>query len=80
MAASCELDGSQVLGYTRPWLIVAPVAVHEWVKVAQSCLPFCDAMDYAVLGILQARIVEWVAFPFGGLISWDSSGHAWLDN
>ena len=25
---------------------------------------FCDPMDYTVHGILQARILEWVAFPF----------------
>ena len=25
---------------------------------------FCDPMDYTVRGILQARILEWVAFPF----------------
>ena len=25
---------------------------------------FCDTMDYTVHGILQARILEWVAFPF----------------
>ena len=24
----------------------------------------CDAMDYPVRGILQAKILEWVAFPF----------------
>ena len=24
----------------------------------------CDPMDYTVDGILQARILEWVAFPF----------------
>ena len=34
------------------------------VKVAQSCLTLCDPMDYIVHGILQARILEWVAFPF----------------
>ena len=34
------------------------------VKVAQSCLTLCDSMDYTVLGILQARIMAWVAFPF----------------
>ena len=34
------------------------------VKVAQSCLTFRDPMDYRVHGILQARILEWVAFPF----------------
>ena len=32
-------------------------------KVAQSCLTLCDPMDYRVHGILQARILEWVAFP-----------------
>ena len=39
------------------------------VKVAQSCLTVCDPMDYTVHRILQARILEWVAFPF----SWGSS-------
>ena len=34
------------------------------VKVAQSCPTFCDPMDYTFYGILQARILEWVAFPF----------------
>ena len=36
------------------------------VKVAQSCLTLCDhdPMDYTVHSILQARILEWVAFPF----------------
>ena len=34
------------------------------VKVAQLCLTLCDPMDYTVHVILQARIVEWVAFPF----------------
>ena len=36
----------------------------EWVKVAQSCLTLCDPIDCTVQGILQARILEWVAFPF----------------
>ena len=31
------------------------------VKVAQFCLTLCDPMDYTVL---QARTLEWVAFPF----------------
>ena len=34
------------------------------VKVTQLCLTLCDSMDYTVCGILQARILEWVAFPF----------------
>ena len=28
-------------------------------KVAQSCLTFCNPMDCTVHGILQARILEW---------------------
>ena len=34
------------------------------VKVAQSSQTVCDPMDYIVRGILQARILEWVAIPF----------------
>ena len=34
------------------------------VKVAQLCPTLCDPMDYTVHGILQARILERVAFPF----------------
>ena len=34
------------------------------VKVAQLRLTLCDLMDYTVHGILQARILEWAAFPF----------------
>ena len=33
------------------------------VKFTQLCLTLCDSMDYTVHGILQARILEWVAFP-----------------
>ena len=35
-----------------------------FVKVTESCPTFCDPKDYIVQGILQARIPEWVAFPF----------------
>ena len=34
------------------------------VKVTQSCPTLCDPIDYTLHGILQARILEWVAFPF----------------
>ena len=43
-------------------LILAKVKV----KVSQSCLTLCDPIDYTVHGILQARILEWVAFPSPG--------------
>ena len=45
------------------------------VKVAQSCPTLCNPMDYTVHGILQARILEWVAFPFSRVSSqtqWNS--------
>ena len=39
------------------------------VLVAQSCLALCDPLDYglpgsSVHGLLQARILEWVAISF----------------
>ena len=34
------------------------------VKVAQLCPTLCDLMDYTAHGILQARILEWIAVPF----------------
>ena len=33
-------------------------------KVTQLCPTLCHPMDYMVHGILQARILEWVAFWF----------------
>ena len=38
----------------------------QCVKVAQSCLTLCDPMDYTVHGILQARILQWVAVSSRG--------------
>ena len=33
-------------------------------KVTQQCPTLCDPVDSTVHGILQARVLEWVAFPF----------------
>ena len=38
------------------------IATNE-MKVTQSCPTLCNPMDYTVHGILQARILELVAFP-----------------
>ena len=53
------------------WLASGAVVTHNDVKVlvAQSRLTLWDPMDYSMLsssvhGILQARILEWVAIPF----------------
>ena len=37
---------------------------HVKVKVTQPSPTLCDPMDYTAHGILQARVLEWVAFPF----------------
>ena len=34
------------------------------VRVAQLCPTLCNPRDHTVHGILQARILEWVAVPF----------------
>ena len=34
------------------------------VKVTQLCPTLCDPLDDTVHGILEARILEWVAFSF----------------
>ena len=39
-------------------------ALQVKVEVAQFCPTLCSRIDYTVHGILQARILEWVAFPF----------------
>ena len=41
-----------------------PLILKVKVKVHQSCPTLCDLMDYTVHGILQARLLEWVAVPF----------------
>ena len=39
-------------------------SIEMKVKVAQSCPTLCNPTNCTVHGILQARILEWVAFPF----------------
>ena len=56
-----------LLGLSICWLVPETCEVN--VKLAQSCLTSCDSMDCKLPGssvhrILQARILEWVAFPF----------------
>ena len=48
----------------QPGSVIEKIICIMKVKVTQSCLTLCDPMDYTVHGILQARILEWVAFPF----------------
>ena len=44
--------------------VICLITMKVKMKVTQLCLTLCDPMDYTVCGILQARIVGWVAYPF----------------
>ena len=67
---------SRVQLFATPWIAVTiPKGGLAWpsiissfskvkVKVTQPHLTHCHPMDYTVHGILQARILEWVAVPF----------------
>ena len=48
--------------FCEPLLIPASLPGKK-AKVVQSCRTLCDPMD-CVHGILQTRILEWVACPF----------------
>ena len=66
----CSLPGSSLHGILQARVLV--VAVYKIanplkrkrseVKVTQLYPSLCNPMDY--IGILQAKILEWVAFPF----------------
>ena len=52
-------------GFLKCEVIIAK-SFHVWAKSPQTCPTLCDPMDYSlpgssVQGILQARILEWVA-------------------
>ena len=60
-----KIEGRRRRGWQRmTWLDGITNAMDMKVKVAQSCPTLCDPMDYTIHGILQARILEWVAIPF----------------
>ena len=40
------------------------VKIWSEVKVSQLCPTLCTPKDYIVHGILQARILDWIAIPF----------------
>ena len=46
------------------WLGIPLTRPPAKVKVVQPCLTLCNPTDYTVHGILQARILEWVARGF----------------
>ena len=51
-------------------VLMQNVLSYGGVKVAQLCPTLCDPMDYRVHGILQARILGWLAVSFSRGSSW----------
>ena len=65
VASSNSLSFVQLLVWLSFWLgTISNYVFYTEVKVTQSCPTLCNPMDCTVYGILQARILEWVAFPF----------------
>ena len=74
----CSLAGSSVRGILQARILARKIYYKliteskckdvglpkKKVKVTQLCPILCDPIDYTVHGILQARILEWVAVPF----------------
>ena len=63
------------LPHCKRWILYqlshkgSPDGKVKWSEVAQSCLTLWDPMDYSLPGsslhgILQARVLEWVAISF----------------
>ena len=76
----CSLPGSSAHGFSRQeyWSGVpspSPKPYTAAVKSLQSCATLCDPIDGSPLGssvpgILQARILEWVAISFSNAWRW----------
>ena len=65
---SLSITNSQSLLY---WVVAAAAAA----KSLQLCLTLCDPVDrsppgFAVIGILQARTLEWVVISFSNASKW----------
>ena len=62
--AVCKKPKADNFSGKRAFPLLSITRKGSEVKITQSCPALCNCMDYTVHGILQARIVEWVAFPF----------------
>ena len=59
---SCPLKGLRGLALPFGGLFLQRMKV----KLTQSCPTLCNPKNYIVHGLLQATILEWIAFPFSG--------------
>ena len=60
----CSGPRNLLLSLPRTYSLLSSTPCIIKVKVTRLCPTLCDPLDYTVHGILQARILEWVAFPF----------------
>ena len=72
----CQVKAKLMIGErAENVMVVAEIMVIEdkglqgWKRKSLSRVRLCNPMDYTVHGILQARIPEWVAFPFSRVSS-----------
>ena len=65
LKVTSSVPWSNALTHLHPslplFMLIAPESESEIRSVVSSSL---RSMDYTIHGILQARILEWVAFPF----------------
>ena len=69
----------KIFSLLSPFVINHYAAAAVAAKSLQSCLTLCDPMDGSppgspVLGILQARTLEWVAISFSNVWKWKVKG------
>ena len=67
--ASCYQDAQEIFDIKESVTWPVEYSAMHACSVTQSCPTLCDPMDCSlpgssVCGIFQARILEWVAFPF----------------
>ena len=58
--------GGKCIHFYKPTCVHTCMTINaiETKKVTQLCMTLCDPMNYTVHGILQATVLQWVAFPF----------------
>ena len=69
LSKSLHFSGPHFIIYETEKMILTMTVYELKVLTAQSCLTLCNPVDWSppdssVHGILQARILEWVAIPF----------------
>ena len=62
--AQRKIPGAEIIAWDKISKTIFVSLKESESEVAQSCPALCNHMDSSVHGILQARILQWVAIPF----------------